>query len=477
MGDWISMEIKRRERRPVGKNSGTKSITSVFFRYICFYTAGALFWLFIIFAVYFMFGAAGEILPANHMEVQLNASVGDIRKAPEVTEDMLPRGCTFGVYEYDGTLIYGTFSPEEAVRAWEHYEEDNIYGRWKRYYLFFVLDTKEICIVRYEIATRFRNAYLSEFFPNPDILAILSFVVLFLIHTVLVSRHYGRYMGKRISVLNEVTAKIRNQNLEFGKERSEIKEVDEVLDSLHQMKEALRDSLYRQWNLEKSKEEQIAALAHDIKTPLTVIRGNAELMAEGELSEDERGFNRDILQSASVIAEYLMILNEILLERGGEGETQEYDCREIINLLKERARILAKARHFEILFCETDLHEERKILCNEGQITRAFENILNNAIDYTPADGKVEIRAETAEKGASKYLAVIVTDEGPGFTKEGLERAAEQFYQGDRSRSNKNHYGIGLYTAERFVKTQGGYLSIKNTETRGAEVSLYILFF
>ena len=249
------------------------------------------------------------------------------------------------------------------------------------------------------------------------------------------------------------------------------------MDSLHQMKEALRDSLYRQWNLEKSKEEQIAALAHDIKTPLTVIRGNAELMAEGELSEDERGFNRDILQSASVIAEYLMILNEILLERGGEGETQEYDCREIINLLKERARILAKARHFEILFCETDLHEERKILCNEGQITRAFENILNNAIDYTPADGKVEIRAETAEKGASKYLAVIVTDEGPGFTKEGLERAAEQFYQGDRSRSNKNHYGIGLYTAERFVKTQGGYLSIKNTETRGAEVSLYILFF
>ncbi len=106
---------------------------------------------------------------------------------------------------------------------------------------------------------------------------------------------------------------------------------------------------------------------------------------------------------------------------------------------------------------------------------RVFENILNNAMDYTPADGKVKIRAETAGEGASKYLAVIVTDEGPGFTKEGLECAAEQFYQGDKSRNSKNHYGIGLYTAERFVKAQGGYLTIENAETGGAEVSFYML--
>ena len=455
---------------------GSRTIRSVFFRYICFYTVGALFWMFVIFIVYFILHVTGEILPANHMEVQLNASADDIRKAPKVTEDMLPKGCTYGVYEYDGTWMYGTFSPEETARAWEHYEANSIYGSGKRYYRFFARDTKEVCIVRYEIATQFRNTFLDEILPSPDILAVFSFVGLFLVHTVLVSRHYGRYMRKKISALNEVTAKIRNQDLEFEEEHSEIKEVDEVLGSLHQMKEALRDSLYRQWNLEKTKEEQIAALAHDIKTPLTVIRGNAELLAEGELSEDERGFNRDILQSASVIAEYLMILNEILLARGGEEkERQEYNCGEMMNLLKERARILAKARHIEVLFCKTDLHEERKILCNEGQIMRVFENILNNAMDYTPADGKVKIRAETAGEGASKYLAVIVTDEGPGFTKEGLECAAEQFYQGDKSRNSKNHYGIGLYTAERFVKAQGGYLTIENAETGGAEVSFYML--
>lgn len=464
------MEIKIR-----GKRSGRKTVTSVFFRYICIYTTGALFWLSVVFAVYFVLDVTGEILPANHMEVQLNASADDIREISRVTEDMLPEGCTYGIYDHDGDWIYGTFSSEEAAQAWKHYETNSVYGRGNGYYRFFVRDEGEICIVKYKIAARFRNTFLGKIFPGPDILAVLSFVVLFLIHTVLVSRRYGRYMRERIAVLNEVTSKIRNRNLEFEEEHSEIKEVDEVLGSLYQMKEALKDSLFRQWNQEKSKDEQIAALTHDIKTPLTVVRGNAELLAEGELSENEKGYNMDILQSVSAMEEYLTILQEILLAGGTERGMQEHDCSEVVDQLKERARILAAARHGEVLFDETKLREDRKILCSEGQIMRAFDNILNNAMDYNPAKEKVEIRTEMVKEGKSEYLAVVVTDEGPGFTQEGLKRAAEQFYQGDKSRNNKDHYGIGLYTAERFAKAQGGYLTLENTETKGARVSLFIL--
>lgn len=457
-----------------GRHSKGKTVTSVFFRYICFYTVGALLWLCVVLMIYFVFDVTGEVIPANHMEAQLSESADNIRKAPKVTKDMIPEGCTFGVYEYDGTWGYGTFSSEEAAQAWEHYESNNIYSRGNGYYRFFTRDKREICIVRYEIAPRFRNKILGRIFPSPDILAILSFVVLFLIHTVVVSRHYGKYMRERIAVLNEVTSKIRNQNLEFKAEHSEIKEVDEVLGSLDQMKEALRDSLFCQWNLEKNKEEQIAALTHDIKTPLTVIRGNAELLAEGDLSEEEKGYNMDILQSISTIEEYLTILNKILTAGDAGGEAQEHGFSEMIDMLKERARILAVARHCEILFYETDLYEERKIMCSEGQMMRAFDNIMNNAIDYNPMDGKIEVRTEIVKENLREYLAVVVTDEGPGFTQEGLKRAAEQFYQGDKSRNSKNHYGIGLYTAERFAKAQGGYLSIENAEIRGAKVSLYI---
>ena len=71
-----------------------------------------------------------------------------------------------------------------------------------------------------------------------------------------------------------------------------LKEVEEVLISLNQMKEALKESLYRQWNLEKSREEQITALAHDIKTPLTVIRGNAISYFTIHISWESSAINR-----------------------------------------------------------------------------------------------------------------------------------------------------------------------------------------
>ena len=267
------MEVKGRQ----------KTISSVFFRYACFYTAGVLFWMFLVFVVWYVLDLTGEVLPANHMETRLSESAEEICKAPKVTEDLLPEGCGYGVYQSDGKWLYGTFSGEEIEQAWEHFRKNSIYARKRGYYRFLSRDSGEICIVKYEIATRFRNGFLGKYLPSPEILLILSFLALFLVHTVLTSRHFGRYMKKRLLVLNETTARIRDEDLEFEEEHSEIKEVEDVLTSLNQMKEALKESLYRQWNLEKGREEQIAALAHDIKTPLTVIRGNAELLGEGDL--------------------------------------------------------------------------------------------------------------------------------------------------------------------------------------------------
>lgn len=469
MGDWIQMEIKRRE----------KTITSVFLKYVVFYTAGALFWLTVIFMIYYILDVTGEVLPANHMEAQLNESAEEIRAASQVTAELLPEDCAYGVYEYDGTLLYGTFSKEESTQAWEQYQKNNIYARQKGYYRFFLRRNGEICIVKYEISTRFRNGVLKRYLPSPDILLVLSFIVLFLIHTAIVSHYFGIYMRKRLRVLNEVTAKIRNQDLEFEQEHSDLKEVEEVLDSLNRMKEALKASLYRQWNLEKSKEEQIAALAHDIKTPLTVIRGNAELLAEEELAEKEREYDLDILQSVGMIEEYLTILNELLAEendhvkKGGDYvEKSELSCEELADCFVEQARLLTSAEGYPVVFHRNDL--QGKILCNKNQLMRAFHNILGNAMDYSPSDGKIQISLEMSTDKENEYLAVSIVDEGPGFSGQDLKHAKERFYQGDHSRSSRKHYGIGLHTAEKFAAAQGGYLVIENVRAKGAKVTMGI---
>ncbi len=466
-----------------GKTVRKKSVTIVFLRFISLYTIGALFWLFAAIMIYYILNVSGEVLPANHMEIQLNATADDIRSVSEVTEELMPEGCSYGVYAATGNWLYGTFPKEERGQAWEHYETSSIYASGKGYYRFFVRDANEICIVKYKIMTRFRNSYLSRLLPHPDLLIVASFVILFLLHTAVVSRYFGKYMRTRLRILREVTEKIRCEDLEFAEEHSELREVDEILSSLHRMKEALKASLYRQWDVERGKDEQIAALAHDIKTPLTVIRGNAELLAEGELAAEDKEYNRDILQSVATMEEYLGILNELLLpgsERTGEeacigeqgGGSEKTACDELAGKLAEQARCLISARQYPVEFYKEELHGELRY--DEIQILRAWSNILGNAMDHSPADGKIGISFKLREDGDEKYLAAAVEDEGPGFSKLDLMHATEQFYQGDQSRNSKTHYGIGLHTAEKFVQRQGGKLVIENREVMGARVMILL---
>lgn len=476
----------------------------MFLRYVCLFPGGALLLLALLAGIFVALIAWGAVLPANYAERMLNENAAVLKSAPEITEEMMPPECTYGVYGREGNWLYGTFSGEERKTAWAHYRKNNIYTNRRGYYRFFDRDTGEVCIVHYRVIVLFRNPFLNKYLPRIEVLLIILYVVLFLVYTVVVSRHFGKYMRNRLMVLNEVTGEIKNQNLEFDKRHSELKEVEEVLDSLYQMKEALEASLLRQWDLEKSREEQIAALAHDIKTPLTVIRGNAELLAEGELAEDEAEYNRDILRSVSIMEEYLAILNEILLEKregiaethveaaenkeacggsGGKSGEQKVSCENLMDRLEEQARLLASARQYPVHFSRKKISGE--IWCDESQVIRAFQNIVGNALDYSPEGKGIQVVFSNRGKRASDrdfeqkergeiYLAVAVMDEGPGFSAEGLRHASERFYQGDKSRSSKVHYGIGLHTASESARAQGGYLTIENGENGGGKVTLYI---
>ena len=135
-------------------------------------------------------------------------------------------------------------------------------------------------IVRYQMVAKFSDPFLREIFPNAEFLILFIALLLFLTEAVLTARNFGRYLKRRLDTLTEIAAKVGQEDLDFEREYSDIREVDDVLGALFKMKEALQRSLEEQWESRRQKQEQIAALAHDIKTPLTIIRGNAELMQE-----------------------------------------------------------------------------------------------------------------------------------------------------------------------------------------------------
>lgn len=115
------------------------------------------------------------------------------------------------------------------------------------------------------------------------------------------------------------------------------------------------------------------------------------------------------------------------------------------------------------------------MLVQEEKLYRAFMNILANAIEYTPVNGCICIDAGVKKEESGKWLETVVTDDGPGFTREELKAAPDQFFQGDRSRHRKGHYGMGLYIADSFIRQQGGTMEAGNcTEPGGARIIVRI---
>ena len=111
------------------------------------------------------------------------------------------------------------------------------------------------------------------------------------------------------------------------------------------------------------------------------------------------------------------------------------------------------------------------ICVNEKLLIRSWENLVYNAIEYTPQGGMIRICISEGKE----QLEISVEDEGSGFSAEDLQPAKKLFYQGDKSRHSRKHYGMGLYLAEQFAKENGGSLTLANsTRMKGAWVRLRI---
>lgn len=466
MGDWVPMGTGKK-----------RTLTGFFIRYICIFCINTILLVLIMLLTFNGLVNAGMILPANYMETWINDNGKVLVNAERVTEEMLPQGSVYGVYDTSQGFLYGSFDEKEQIRAWKAYLDNNTFAVGGGYYRFLLREDGEVCVVKYFIRSQASNVFLRKHLPSPDICIVLCFIALFVLQTALVSRRFAKSLSGRLKALNEVTEKIRRQDLEIREEHCDIREIDEALVSLSRMGEALSAALEEQWKTERHKREQVAALAHDIKTPLTVIKGNAELLEEETLEGSSREYSRYIRENAEEIERYLLLLQEMLLSEEEEEESVTISAGELAERLTDRARVLAEGYFGGCRKIEIRMQRELsgRLLCDPGQIRRAWDNIVSNALEYTPKGESILVTAEyveetetEAEKGNARgYLSVSVTDRGGGFTEEELLHAAEQFFQGDKSRHRKGHRGLGLYTASRFAELQGGRVVIENAGERG----------
>ena len=285
---------------------------------------------------------------ANQSELQVREIVPTLTVAPDVTKVVLPQGCRYLILDKNFNELYSNMAADEKEDALSYAKGEYINQGSKRQYVLVVRDN-ELCVLQYFIGSQFTVSWLPDFFPSPDTLMLALIVVNSLLVITFLTARFAKIFRNQLHPLMEATKEISEQNLDFEVGHSNIKEFEDVLCSFSSMKDNLKSSLEKQWNAEKLQREQIAALAHDLKTPLTVIQGNADLISETELDEEQRLYAEYIGCSSEQMQLYIRTLIDISRATiGYQLHRENIDLPAYVEQLREQINALCQTKKIEL---------------------------------------------------------------------------------------------------------------------------------
>ena len=308
------------------------------------------------------------------------------------------------------------------------------------------------CLLQYDYATPYADPALRDTLPDFQTCYFVLLAVLILVWLGWQTHCTVRVFAAETARLHRAVDAIAAQQPErIDADGAHLREFSATLQAMQTMGRELTDSLQSQWRMEQQRAEQIAALTHDLKTPLSIIQGNADLLAEDALSADQQTQVEAILRGTDRAQQYLAALRTACAPSAA-GET--FPSHTLVSALAETARALCAPAGVQLILNE----QWQGTLCAaQCDLLRAAENLLDNAVRYTPRGGTVTLLV-TKEK---QDFILRVTDTGPGFTPEALAKAGEMLYT-DAARSDAAHQGLGLYFARKVAQSHGGVLVLSN---------------
>lgn len=448
---------------------GVKKLHTVFLQYVLFLALAIFLVIGVNLGGYILCVDNGFVIPLNQKSAVIEKAKGVLQSATTMDTTDIPSFCEYILFTNEGQYIDGSLPKEESVSIWEKCVENSKVA--EKSYLYTVVEReKEVLVLQYSTAAQFSNQTLRHLFPSADLVLISIVILEMLFFLVIISFLFGKYLSIRMEELLVITQKIEQQDLGFSIKKSKIVEIDRVLDALNHMKIALKQSLAKQWQDDKLRQDQLAALAHDLKTPLTIIRGNTELLLDFPISDEQKECADYIETSAVQMQNYVQSLIEVTKSwKSTRLNLQEIEVSSLLQETKNQIIGLCAVNNITLQW-NSELYPIT-IWVDHDLIIRALMNVLSNAVEHTPQGGKISLEAFQYEN----MLSIVISDTGSGFSAEALKHGTEQFFMDDDSRNSKSHYGIGLYVAASVVQKHGGRLVLENSSQKGgAKVTLEI---
>ena len=300
------------------------------------------------------------------------------------------------------------------------------------------------------------RARLAPFFV--PVLLVLIFIILLTLFSICMSIVITRTITRSIEVLEDATRRVADGELDLNVDVKGSNEITSLTKSLNKMRTALKEDELRRSRF-------IMGITHDLKTPLALIKGYAEAIEDG-IAEDPVS-RRSAVEIIVGKADQLEgMINDLLsYVRMDTGEWRaRLEHRNITAFLHSLVKAMSTdvALLYHTLIHDINLPQDMSIPMDESLVLRALENLIHNAVRYTPAGSVICLSAAKA----GNALELTVSDNGPGIDKEDLPHIFEMFYRGSSSRREQG-MGLGLAVVKWVVDDHGWSISV--SATRPAE--------
>lgn len=238
-------------------------------------------------------------------------------------------------------------------------------------------------------------------------------------------------------------------------------ELGRLGDSFNHMLESLRRS-------ETVRQTMTADIAHELRTPVTIIQGTLEAILDGIYDASEETI-APIYDETLHLGRLIDDLRDLALAEAGELRLGKEPI-DIVELIQQVAETAFLSREDA-----PNLHLDMPKLLPKVQLDRkrfrqVIANLLSNAIRYTPADGDVYIRV----RRINGEIEMSVSDTGPGIREEDLRHLFERFYRGDPARGRSAGSGLGLAIVKQWVEAHNGTIEVENRKSGGAHFVIHL---
>ncbi|EOE7232697.1 TPA: sensor histidine kinase [Clostridioides difficile] len=388
-------------------------------------------------------------------------------------DDML-----YQVVDNNGNILYGT-NPKKLFKTKEELFNNFINKTVRKGGYIHTVPIKGdngkiegAVILFYQVKITFANSR-GRFVFAVIIMALFSPFLYIVVFTRWLSKRFVKNINQPLHLLIDASKKIKEKDLDFEIDYYSDNELGKLCSAFSEMKDELKGSLSAQWKMEQERVEMVEALAHDLKSPLSIILGYTDALIGNNTDDNEKLHRyltviRENTEKSAALVQKMQYTSD--LEKSNiQLNLVPINLPEFLRQKVQDYELQAHQKEVELIL-KMKGNIQSPIQIDVDRLTRIFDNIISNSLQYTPSGGNISITVKD-EKNCISYE---ICDSGRGFSSKDLKKALDKFYRGDEARQTKGgHSGLGLYIVKQLVEQLGGSVKIENSKSGGACVKFW----